>query len=498
MKLNINKNESRTISKQISEQIRDKIYSGTIIQGSKLPSIRELSKSIGVSPLTIIRAYNRLAYENLIEKVPYKGSFVKIEDKILKPDEIIPYKDKYQWQLTLDDYIERSQFSSQFSTEHEIKGFNMFAAILNNDLIPSKVICNDLNTILDIEPDLLSKYSPIAGDISLRRGICKYLEEYNLNVLPHEMIITNGAQQGLSIIADTFVGLGDVVFMETPTFPGAIDVFKNRGSKIISLPMDENGIKVDILEKLCEKYNPKIIYLTPNFNNPLGYLMSYDRRIELLETAELYNFIIVEDDPWGEFSFEDRSCYSIKSLDKTGHVIYVKGFSKVIGPGFRIAALIANGSILTRLISSKANADLGSPLLSQKIVSNFINSGKLFIHVNEVRKVLCRRKDLAINLLKQFCPKEVTWIEPRGGMNIWITFPDKFNTENLLYNYAHNEKISFLLGRLCYPNEPQYNHLRISFSYLSEEDLKTAIRQLSIIMQKFIDDETSRQITPIA
>lgn len=253
--------------------------------------------------------------------------------------------------------------------------------------------------MLSENPKVLSQYGEIQGDKALRQARVEYLQRMDLTTSPDNILVTSGSQQGIDLIARTFVGPGDVVVMEAPTYPGAIDVFRGRGATILTVPVDSDGMRVDLLQHLCDKYKPKIIYTVPPFHNPTGAVMTTKRRRQVLEIASSTQCIVIEDDPCSEIYFERKPPASMKSMDQDGHVIYLKGLSKILAPGCRIGILAASGSIFKRLIAAKANTDLESPLLTQKAIIHLRIS---FSYMNEQQleqgvKTICNILQLAID-----------------------------------------------------------------------------------------------------
>ncbi len=496
MNFRIDKNKGESISHQLYQQISDRILSGFLKEGEALPSVRKLAKTLNISPMTIIKVYDKLQEREIIEKKHGKGTYVKerydVHEKNKKVEE-----DPFQWQVSIPDYLSRSQFRYNPNLSYVYDGFNLSVASLNQSLLPTKTIIKDAYDALENNIDVLGKYPSVQGDSVLREAIQEYLQEKSIHTLSQNILITSGGQQGISLVVNTFVGPGDIVVMETPTYPGAIDLFKCKGATILTVPVDENGMKTDILMSLCDKYSPKVIYTIPNFHNPTGYSMSDKRKRELLDIAQAHNCMVIEDDPWSEISYTDKNIKSLKSMDHSGHVIYIKSISKIIGPAYRIAALVAEGSILSRLIASKANLDLGTPILTQKVVLDFIASKKITKYIQNLNTALLRRRNKAIQLLKTHAPKGTKWTVPEGGISIWITLPRYLNVEKLLYQAITDKKIAFLPGTICYPNEVECNHLRICFSYLEEEHLEKVLIDLCILMKDFLKGQRVQSNIPI-
>jgi DNA-binding transcriptional MocR family regulator len=223
--------------------------------------------------------------------------------------------------------------------------------------------------------------------------------------------------------------------------------------------------------------------------------MPTKRRRQILEIAKSTQCLVIEDDPCSEIYFDRKPPASMKSLDKDGHVIYLKGLSKILAPGCRIGILAATGSIFKRLLAAKANTDLGSPLLTQKAIIPFITSKRMMDHLKKLRTALKIRRDLVLEILSQHSPEEVSWFIPKGGLNLWLTLPSWINTDNLLIE-AKKEQITFLPGSACYPTEQENHHLRISFSYMNEQQLEQGVTTICNILQLAIDSKIKQDSSP--
>jgi len=496
MNINIDKNSIITITKQLFNFFSDRILSGFIKDGEKLPSIRSLSKTLNISPMTIIKAYNELEKNGLATTIQGKGTYANQRNNIEKLSNKSE-KDDLQWQMAIPDYLSRSQFRYNPNLSYSNDCYNLSVASLNHKLLPTATILKDSFNLIQSNLKLLSQYPPVQGDYEFRSVMSQYLRSKEIITSAENILITNGSQQAISLIASTFIGVGDIVVMEVPTYPGAIDLFKCRGAVILTVPVDNEGMRTDILMNLCDKYSPKIIYTMPNFHNPTGYSMSTKRKLELLDIAKYNNILIVEDDPWSEISYKKEKVKAIKSLDTDGHVIYIKSLSKILGPSYRLASIVSEGSILSRLVASKANHDLGTSALSQKIIIDFIKSNKITGYIKNINKELLKRRDKVISLLKNYGLLGVKWTMPEGGINLWITLPNNFNVEKLLFHSITSKNISFLPGNVCYPNEIEFNHLRICFAYLDEEYLEYTIIELCKLIETLYTTENNNDYVPI-
>jgi DNA-binding transcriptional MocR family regulator len=495
MKIDLNRNTNISLPKQIYQSIADRISSGLIEESSKLPSVRSLSKALKVSMVTVVKAYSMLEEDNFISTIQGKGTFVQSE-KIMNNKDHDNDLISLDWQLSITDHLPRAQFWRQnisLTTKSQIW---LSAASVHSSLLPEYLISRHISSFILKNPGILSEYGPVQGDLDLRGAIVDYLKSSGISASKNEIIITNGSQQAINLVARTFIGAGDIVVMEAPTYTAAIDVFRWQGATILSVPVDKDGMRIDLLLRLCDTYSPKLIYTIPTYHNPTGTVMSMQRRKELIDIAKNFNCLIVEDDPWREISFERNPLPTLKSMDTDGHVIYIKGFSKFLSPGCRIGTLVTSGSILNRLIAAKTNSDLGSSLLTQKALLPFVQLDFMKKHLKSLNITLFNRRNLVLELLKEYMPSTVKWTSPMGGPNIWITLPSWLSAESLVFE-AQNNNIAFLAGSTCYSSEPEFNHIRISFSSLEQEQLEKSIITLSKIISSFINKKNNIEDIPI-
>ncbi|WP_242272834.1 PLP-dependent aminotransferase family protein [Bacillus cereus group sp. BfR-BA-01310] len=475
MKIVLRKESNIPYYQQIYMQIVERVQNGMLLHGDSLPSLRSMAVDLQISLLTVRKAYKQLETKGYLRIEQGKGAYIyKRVKKDFKP---IPY----QWQQTKSINVMRSQY---VMNQHR-KYYDFSQAILYPRLLPNPFLSDEMHKLLNKDQMILATYGPVQGDSELRGEIANYLKEHQQLVTdPSQLLITSGAQQGINLIAQTLLKPGDIVLVESPCYSAALDVFVNKGAQIIPISLDENGIRSDLIDDICQRKNPVLLYVNPTFQNPTGTVMSKERRMEIVGLAELYQFFILEDDSFGEIYFEDAIVPPpMKSFDTNGHVIYVKGFSKTLAPGLRIAALVAEGPIFEWLYAVKGSMDIGSPLLTQKALLPFLRAERMKNHLEKLRTALQIRRDITIDILLPL--KEIQFEIPNGGFNLWVTLPDSIDPFTLLQK-ANEVDVSFLPGTACLLNhETQCNHLRISYSMLNEKDMLIGLEKLHDTISNF-------------
>jgi len=481
MHIELKRQSGTPLSKQIAQTMADRIRSELLKTGTRLPSVRELAKTLRVSQVTVSKAYAELERQGLIHCAQGKGCFVGPE-----PDAEDGMQElSTAWQLSAIDYLPRAHTWRHFQGTSSACRYRLHMAEVDAGLLPNREISRNFHRLVAEDPTIIANYGPFQGDGELRRALAEYFKEGGMSVGEEDVLITSGSQQAIDLVARTFTGPGDTVYLEGPTYSGAIDVFASRGARIITVPVDRDGMRVDILSRLCDVHPPKLIYTIPAFHNPTSAVMSASRRARLLELAQSYNAIILEDDAFSDTFFRTPPPRTIKSMDRYGHVILAKSFSKILSPGCRVAALVSTGTLLSRLIAAKTIADLGSPMLNQKAILPFIHPGPFEWHMKRLRAALRNRRDIVLEQLKRHAPRGVAWTVPEGGFNIWVTMPAWAKSTDL-YVLAQREGVAILPGIVCYANEPEHQHFRISYSYMDESSLKEAAIVLCGVLRQYL------------
>ena len=372
----------------------------------------------------------------------------------------------------------------------QIPGMISFAGGLPNPLaFPVDIINECIEKIFHKDIKSTLQYGTTEGLTQLRGVLAERMKKNNhINCELHDILITNGAQQALSLAASCFLDPGDTYLTTAPAYIGAIQAFHAYEANCETIPMNDEGIDTGSLRRNLERLNrtgvnPKFIYTVPNFQNPSGETMSLDHRKELFDIASEYDFIIIEDDPYGELIFEGESIPPIKSFDTKGRVIYISTFSKILAPGFRLGWAIASKEIIDKFIYAKQARDLCTNGFSQYIAYEYINGGYLDKHVEKIKELYKRKRDIMLESLEKYFPSNVKWTVPKGGMFIWITLPKSIDTR-LMFQKALVKKVAYVVGEAFYPEGGNYNSMRLNFSYPEDELIKEGVKRLAEVIRE--------------
>ena len=341
-------------------------------------------------------------------------------------------------------------------------------------------------------PDSL-QYGTTEGDPLLRKMLVERHNRQGLKISMENLIITTASQQALDLIAKVFLDPGDYVLCGLPSYLGGINTFLLYGAKLKGISLDENGMKpgeleetIIILKELGRKI--KFIYVIPDFQNPSGITLPDSRRLKIIEIAEKYDLLIVEDSPYREVRFEGEPQKLMNELDTTGRVITLFTFSKIFTPGFRVGWVVGNPEILDKLVMAKQTTDLCTSPFVQKIIARYMEKGLLDKNLKKTIDLYRVRRTLMISCFKKYMPAGVTWTEPQGGLFLFVTLPSNLDTDEI-FKKAIEKNVAFVAGSSFYCNNSGHNTMRINFSFSNNEEIETGVQRLSQV----IIDELARK-----
>lgn len=348
-----------------------------------------------------------------------------------------------------------------------------------NDLFPVEEVEELFRNLDPKTKQAAFQYGPTPGLPSLLESLSGYLERKGLPVQKNRLMITTGSQQALSILARAFIDPGDRVLSEYPCFIGAIAAFKACGADIVSIPVDEEGIDIGMLQQEVLRPDPsKLLYLTPYFHNPAGMLYTTRRKRQLIEVMQGRDIPIIEDDAYGDlwFSEEDRErLQPLKSIDPEGiDLCYTGSFSKILGPGLRLGWLLAPEAIHEKCELIKQSADACSPSFTQVIADAFIRSGRIDSYIASVRNEYRRRAACMTAALRSELPDYVRWNEPKGGFYIWLTLPEGADATEILKHAIEGGAV-FVAGSTFDPEGRRNNAIRLSYCNNTPEEIERGI-----------------------
>jgi 2-aminoadipate transaminase len=346
------------------------------------------------------------------------------------------------------------------------------------ELFPVREIAAACQRVLETHAAHALQYSTTEGEPGLREYLADAMTRPGLKVEPDNILITNGSQQALDLIGKLFVDPDSCVMTSEPTYLGALQAWNVYEACYCTIPQDDDGILVDeIPRRLAEGYEPRLLYVLPNFHNPAGTTMPLDRRQRLVDIAREHDLILIEDDPYGELRFEGEEITPLYVLAPE-RTVYLSTFSKTLAPGFRIGWVAAPKPILQKFVQAKQGSDLHTATFSQMVLADVGKRGLIRTHVPRIREVYRERRDAMLAALAEHWPDGSSWTRPRGGLFLWARVPAGLKTAELLPQ-AVERKVAYVPGMAFYPGEQGgFDAMRLNFSNAGVPEIREGIRRL--------------------
>ncbi|SDL30132.1 aminotransferase-like domain-containing protein [Natronincola ferrireducens] len=358
------------------------------------------------------------------------------------------------------------------------------------ELFPVEEMKKITGLVLEESGMQVLQYSTTEGFAPLREKIAQRMEAVGVQATGEDILITSGSQQGLDFTGKIFLDKGDIVVCESPSYLGAINAFKAYLPEFVEVSTDDYGMDMEELEKvLSTRKNVKFIYVIPDFQNPTGKTWSIERRQKLIELANKYNIPVVEDNPYGELRFEGERPPAVKSFDTEGRVVFLGTFSKTFCPGLRIGWTLADKELLQKYIFVKQGSDLQTNTMAQREIDKFLELYDLDAHVEKIKAVYKRRRDIMLEGIKQYFPQGLKYTYPEGGLFTWVELPEYMDAREVLQK-ALELNVAFVPGGSFFPNGGKENTFRLNYSNMSEEKIQIGIERLGKVLREMLTEKT--------
>ena len=353
-------------------------------------------------------------------------------------------------------------------------------------LFPAEQLSAIIRTSLAESKGASLQYTASNGLPRLRAQIAERLTRDGVPCGADDVLILQGGQQGLDLTAKMLIEPGDVIVTENPTFLGALIAFNPCEPRYAPVPMDQDGMDMDALERAL-KANPgaKLLYTVPDFQNPTGVTLSLPRRKRLIELANEFDLIVLEDTPYRELRYAGEAIPPIKSLDTEGSVIYLGSFSKILAPGLRLGWAVAAPELLEKLGLLKVAADTQCGTLSMHAASAYLDAHDIDAHIATIRETYRRKKDLMLDCVRRSFPQDIKFTDPEGGMFTWLTFPEGFDATAFMQGHALPEaKVAYVPGATFFPVREEPNHARVSYPGQTDEKIVEGMTRLGELLKR--------------
>ncbi|HEY65870.1 MAG TPA: PLP-dependent aminotransferase family protein [Caldilineae bacterium] len=498
MQLTLDRHSRVPLYQQIRHQIREMILSGRLPPGTRLPAERALAAALGVNRTTVVNAYRELQADGLVEAHVGRGTTVCAPGPSSEADEDLDLP--LSWSNLLTSRVRRLhnpliQEVARLAAREGI--IRLATGVPTPETSPVVDLQQLMRTVVSRDEAQVLRDSPTEGLESLREALASRLAIKGCHVSASRVLILSGSQQGLDLVARLLLEPGDVVIVEAPTYLGALRVFRAAGARLIGVPVDEAGMRVDLLEPLLARYRPRLIYTIPTFQNPTGVTLSPERRQRLLSLARRFQVPILEDDSYGDLYYDETPPAPLLASDRHEGVLYLGSFSALLGPGLRLGWLLAPTSIMGALTTLKQMADLHPGTLVQVMALEVLRTGRLDDHLEWARHAYARRRDAMEQALRRHAASELTWEAPQGGFYYWCRLPDGIHARDLLREAA-DEGVVFVPGEVFFPDGGGESFLRLNFSYPTEAEIEEGVRRLARAIRWLRRRQAAEAVAPIS
>jgi DNA-binding transcriptional MocR family regulator len=489
MNINVNKNSKTPIYFQIAQQLKMKILQGEMMDGFSLPSEREMAKMADVHRNTVTRAYNELKADGFIKSIQGVGYMITYK-KDGDNDSANAKPKNVNWpNLIKDEYLDvEKTFDDLFSKSYGPKNISFAGGMASPDVYSKKDIVEVISEIILEGRESSYFYSPYQGDPGLRQQFSTFMRNKGALVNASEIQVFSETNQALDFLVTLLLNPGDKVILEEPVSPDIYRPIELAGAKIITVPIDEDGMICENLESVLEKHKPKFIYVNSSYHDPTGVTLSLERRKILLELSYKFRVPIIEDDVASEICLNGPKLPSIKSLDKGNNVIYIYSFSLTFIPGIGIAFLVAPKRVIKSMSYLVSVRLISLDWMYQKLLKLYLSKGIYQKRIFEFNQEYRKKRDLMCSWLDKWKLMGATYRKPQGGVYIWCNLPDNIDIKEFAKSAAR-VGISFIPGDIFFPGKSKGdNQIRLNYSYPSYAQVDEGMAELSKLFVETVNN----------
>ncbi len=485
MHIDLDRTQSEPVYRQIALHLRAMIESGALPAGTRLPPSRDLARTLGVNRATVTAAYDALGTLGAVEATVGRGTFVRSQaapmagatlaaspaiagarlsargsdapDTAAAPAASSPAT----FSRAIDELL-RYPAREAVASDHP-HAVDFAALYPDESLFPVTTFRRLMAEVLAQRGRELLQYSAPEGDPDLRAYIAGELSRAGVQVAPDDILIVNGAQQGLDLLLRTFVDPGDPVVVESPTYWSVLPALGFYRAEVIEVPMTPHGMDTDALAAVLATRRPKLIYTMPNFQNPTGITMNLETRRRLTDLARRHAVPVIEDDYEKDLRLRGDGLPSLKAIAPDALIMHLGTFSKGLFPGVRLGWIAAPPAVRERLVLAKRYADLHTSALAQAVIAAFCRGGHYARHIAKLHRVYRDRRAALLAALERHFPAEASWTRPDGGYALWVTLPHEIHVRDLLAE-ARAEGVVFTPGHYFFNSDRGDNCLRLSIA----------------------------------
>ncbi|TDW51725.1 GntR family transcriptional regulator [Flavobacterium sp. 270] len=478
----IDKKNTLPVYRQISLQFISLIQEGKLSPGTALPSSRTLAFDLQLHRKTIMAAYEILVSEDWVDNLPRKSYTVSLNLPVIRPRS---YNNK-----SLSPFANKAnfEFNRLEPIIHPVVSLNKNPLIIDDgfpdiSMLPSQAISNQFKKALDTATSSRNTGFDLNDTSNFKRSLRTFLNQTRgIDMGVENLFTTRGAQMAIYIAASLIIKPGDKVVVSEPTYFIAEALFKKLGAELVRIPMDDEGMRTDELEKILEKNVIKLLYIIPHHHHPTTVTMSIERREHLMQLINTYNFAVIEDDYDYDFQFKYDPYLPLATMNHGGNVIYIGSLTKVLGAPFRLGYMIATAEFLKAAASLRILIDLKGDIIMEETIAGLINNGDLARHIQKVNKLYSQRCDILSDLIRAELGDVANFTKPTGGMALWLKFKPEYELLKII-GKANLQGLSITGSSYCVGKDAHFNAFRFGFASLNEEQLTEAVHIIKKTVQ---------------
>lgn len=476
---NISFHSEQTLVDQISDQIRKEIISGRLDRGTPLPGSRALAEDLGVNRKTIVFVYECLIAEGWLESKHKSGTFVSENLPVIKKQQAVFQKAESNF-----GFIHHDSFTlTDHPLDNNLIVFNEGSP--DTRLTPLKELSRAYKRIFQRQAKWgLLGYGNERGDLKLREMLAFMLaKDRGLYVDVNNICVTRGSQMAIYLAAKVLVHPGDIIAIEDPGYYAVRKIFREAGTVLKTVAVDEDGIDITALEKLCRQTKIKAVYVTPHHQFPTTVTMKAGRRIKLLELSLKYKFAVIEDDYDHEYHFGAGNKLALASNEKAANVIYISSLSKLIAPAIRVGYITGPPEFMESLVNARVQIDRQGDAILEHAIAELMEDGTLARYARKVAAIYKAKRDLMESCLKQNFGDVISFNKPEGGLAYWIKFNKQIDFPNYI-EQLRKRGVQIVPPESFYLDGQASQYLRLGYGSLNNEELVTGLKIMSEVFNQ--------------
>lgn len=469
--LKLNRESEEPLYRQLIRQIRAQIDSGSLPAGARLPASRDLARQLGISRISVVKAYSELRAAGLLSAQAGRGTFVARASEPAPTANV----EAGPRQMTTR---RASSIRAMMRLARKPGVINFGHGAPPKEFFPVRHLRDAINHVIERDGADALSYEVPEGYLPLRVAVRDYVRAIGIKCRHNDVLITGGAQQAIDLVLQSLMRDGETLVTASPTYLGIMDIAEARRVRIQGIPIDDQGMRIDALAQLLQSHRPRLIYVMPSFQNPTGHLMPMYRRRQLIRLAEEQSIPILEDDVYREFRFDGESLPPLKALDESGVVIHANAFTKMLLPGMRIGYLIATEPYYERLVRVKQAADISTSGLNQRAIHLLLQRGVLAKQLERNRQELRRRRDAALTAAENHLPPGSSWYSPQGGLYLWVELPADGPSAVETFISAIQRDVAFAIGSMFYTGDGGARAMRLNYGIHKPDVIAEGFRRI--------------------